>query len=116
MQGMIYTPGSDAEKSIDAATAISNGTVKAMNTCRQVGWDIISAGTITDGTVKIESASTADYSGTWFELDTLEVVDLDGGDAYHGTYPGPLAFVRGRIHDTVTGGGTITVRINGLLG
>src|SRR5262245_58805236 len=97
MQGMIYQPGTDAEISLSAVTATGAGNVKAMNTCRQVGWDIIGAGTITDGTVKIESAATADYSGTWNELDSLEVVDLNGGAVYHGTYPGPLAFVRGRV-------------------
>lgn len=114
-QGMIYIPGSDAELSLNAATT-GTGSEKAMNTCRQVGWDVIGAGTIASGTVKIESSPTSGASATWNELDSIDASTLTGGAIYHGTDPGPLAFVRARISANIVGGGSVTVRINGLNG
>jgi len=67
--------------------------------------------------MKIETnAESPSYSGTWHELDSIDLTTLTGGAAYHGTYPGMLAWVRARLSANVTGGGTTTARLNGLLG
>lgn len=116
MVGYKYTPGSDAELSLDTVTT-GTGSVKALNDCRQCNWLFVGAGTISGGTVKIESAAAPDYAGTWNELDSLTAADLTGGAASGGTYPMPPGgFVRARVSSNITGGGTVTVRINGLLG
>ncbi len=116
MVGYKYSPNSGADISLDAVTT-GTGSVKALNDCRQCNWMFIGAGTITGGTVVVESATAIDYAGTWNELDTLTASDLSGGKATGGTYPMPPGgFVRGRVSSNITGGGTITVKINGLLG
>lgn len=115
MLGTKYIPGSTDELSLNAVTT-GTGTEHPMNDCRQVGWDVVGAGTISGGTVKIESAPTSSYSGTWNELDSVDASTLTGGAVYHGTYPGPLSFVRARVSSNITGGGSITVRFNGLMG
>ncbi len=115
MQGTKFRPGEDAELSLSAATT-GTGTEKAFNDCRQVAWDLIGAGTISGGTVKIESAPTSGYAGTWNELDSFDATAVTGGATLHNNYPGPLAFVRARVSSNITGGGTISVRFNGLLG
>jgi hypothetical protein len=115
MQGTKYIPGSEAELSLDAVTT-GTGTEHPFNDCRQVGWDVLGDGAIADGEVTIESAPYSGYAGTWNQLDVIDATTLTGGAAYHGTYPGPLAFVRGRVSDNITGGGDVTVRLNGLLG
>lgn len=111
-----FAPSSDDALSLNAATT-GIGTVKPLNDCRQIVWDVEGAGTIAGGTLKIESnANSPSYSGTWNELDSIDLTTLSGGKAYHNTYPGMLAFVRARLSINVTGGGSVTVRINGLLG
>jgi hypothetical protein len=111
-----FTPGSDAEVSLEDSTT-GTGRPIAFNDCRQVNWLIIGAGTISGGAVVIESAHAQDYSGTWNELDNLDATTLSGGKLYGNTFPMPPgAFVRIRISSDITGGGTIEGRVNGLLG
>lgn len=102
-------------KSLDAATT-GTGTVVAFNDCRQIFWTVEGAGTISGGTVVIESAASADYAGTWNELDSVTASSLTGGAAYTNTTPATGGgFVRARITFDITGGGSVTVRLNGLL-
>jgi hypothetical protein len=111
-----FTPGDIAELSLNQ---VATGTGKAIpfNTCRQVNWLIEGAGTIDGGTVVIECAHAQDYSGTWKELDSIDATTLTGGALDGNTFPMvPGGFVRGRISETITGGGVISVRLNGLLG
>lgn len=116
MVGSKFPPSSDDSLSLSAATT-GTGTTKAMNDCRQISWDVAGAGTISSGTLKIETNSESpSYTGTWHELDSIDLSTLTGGVAYHGTYPGMLAWVRARLSANVVGGGTVTARINGLLG
>lgn len=115
MVGHAYQPGSDAEKSLDAATT-GTGTVKALNHCRQVEWRIDYSGTVSGGTIVIEYAHSGDYAGTWSLLDTITAANLSAGTEGFGTYPGLCPFVRARVTSNITGGGNITARINGLLG
>lgn len=111
-----FTPGSDAEVSLEDATT-GTGRALAFNDCRQVNWIIVSEGTISAGTVVIESAHAQDYAGVWNELDSLDATTLDGGKAYGNTYPMPPGgFVRARISSNITGGGSISARLNGLFG
>lgn len=111
-----YTPGSNAEISLEDATT-GTGAAKSFNDCRQVNWLIEGEGTINAGTVIVESAHAHDYAGTWNELDTVNAADLTGGKLSGNTYPMPPGgFVRARIGVPIAGGGTITARLNGLQG
>jgi hypothetical protein len=111
-----FSPTDPASISLNGVTT-GTGTVKAFNDCRQVNWIIEGSGTIDGGVIKIECAASVDYSGTWHELDSVNAVDLTGGGAYGNTFPMvPGGFVRARISENITGGGTVVVRLNGLLG
>lgn len=112
-----FSPSGPASISLNEATAEAAGVALPFNDCRQVNWLCEGEGVIDGGVVIIESAHASDYSGTWNELDSIEAVTLTGGELYGDTYPMPPgAFVRGRIAEEITGGGSVTVRINGLLG
>jgi hypothetical protein len=111
-----FPPGSDASISLEDATT-GTGRALPFNDSRQVNWLIEGIGAISAGTVVIESAHLDDYSGAWNELDNFDAVALDGGKLYGNTYPMPPGgFVRARIGDDIEGGGSVTVRLNGLLG
>lgn len=111
-----FSPGDTASVSLSAATS-GTGSVKAFNDCRQVNWIAEGSSTIDGGVVKIECAASASYSGTWHELDSIDAITLTGGAAYGNTFPMvPGGFVRARISSSITGGGSVTVRLNGLLG
>jgi hypothetical protein len=111
-----FSPGDFASISLNAVTT---GTGKAIpfNDCRQTNWLIQGEGTISAGTVVIESAHAFDYSGTWNELDVVDATTLTGGKLSGNTFPHvPGGFVRARIGDDIEGGGTITAYLNGLRG
>jgi hypothetical protein len=112
-----FPPNSPSSLSLSAVTAVGAGSVIPFNDCRQANWLVEGAGTITNGTVIIESAHAADYSGTWNELDSIDASTLSGGKLYGNTFPHvPGGFVRARVSVQIDGGGNITVRLNGLLG
>ena len=111
-----FSPGDSASISLNAATT-GTGTAIPFNDSRQVNWLVEGAGTIGGGTVVIESAHAHAYAGTWNELDSVDASTLTGGALYGNTFPHvPGGFVRARISSNITGGGTITVRLNGLRG
>jgi hypothetical protein len=111
-----FSPRDPASISLNQVTT-GTGEPKAFNDCRQVNWLIQGEGTINGGTVIIECAHASDYSGTWKELETVDATLVDGNKLEGNTFPMvPGGFVRGRIGSNITGGGTITVRLNGLLG
>ena len=115
MVGNKFNNSTDAgSKSLDAVTT-GTGTAIPFQDCRQVGWFVTTSGTISGGTIIIEHAPTADYAGTWYQLDSIAATDADTGAGGLGTFPGPLQFVRARISSNITGGGNVTVRLNGLL-
>jgi len=106
-------------RSVDAATATTaTFTPIAVHQCRQFGWIVTGAGTVTGGTLLIEASDEYDYTGTWQLLDTLAFATTALTDAkYIANYPNPFGgFIRGRISGTVTGGGTVTVDIQGIVG
>lgn len=111
-----FSPGNNASVSLNAVTT-GTGSVIAFNDCRQVNWLIIGSGTISSGIVVIESGYAQDQPGGWNELDSIDASTLNGGLSTGGTYPAPPGgFVRARISSDITGGGNISVRLNGLLG
>lgn len=111
-----FSPGDEASISLNAVTT-GTGRAIAFNDCRQVNWLVEGGGTIGAGTVVIESAHAQDYSGTWNELDSVDASTLSGGKLYGNTFPHvPGGFVRARIGSNITGGGSVTVRLNGLMG
>lgn len=113
--GMKFRPTATDNISLDAVTT-GTGTPIAMQDCRQISWTVKGAGTVSGGTLKIECADTQDYSGTWQELDSLDLSSPVLSDSlYQSTYPGSVGgFFRGRVSSDVTGGGTVTVSFNGL--
>lgn len=104
-------------RSLDAVTS---GTGKAVpvHQCRQFSWVVTGAGTVTGGTLLIEVSDVEDYTGTWQEVDTLPFATTALTNAkYISTFPNPMGcFVRGRVSAAVTGGGNITVDIQGITG
>ena len=116
MVGKKFVPSTQSDAiSLNAATT-GTGTAISFHDCRQVDWLVVGAGTISGGTIVIECAAAADYAGTWFELDSITASSLTGGAATGGTYPDPPGgFVRARVSFNVTGGGSVTVYLNGLL-
>lgn len=110
--GYKFNPGDPEGASLNAATT-GTGRAIPMQECRQIIWTIEGVGTVTGGTVVIETADTVDYSGTWYELDSISPTS---NAAFAGTYPAASSgFVRARVTSNITGGGSVTVRINGLI-
>ena len=111
-----FSPGDSASISLNAATT-GTGTAIAFNDCRQVNWLLEGSGTISGGTVVIESAHARDYPGVWNPLDEIDMSTLSGGKLYGNTFPHvPGGFVRARISATIQGGGNGTIRLNGFIG
>ncbi len=114
MQGNKYRIGSADAQSLTEATT-GTGTVKALNDCRQVWWIVTGNGTISDGTLVIETSNVQDYSGTWNEWDSIDLTTLTGGEKYWNSQPtSGGGFVRARVSETVAGGGSVSCEINGL--
>lgn len=109
---------SDGETSLSAATS-GTGSVKAVHGARQVDWYIQAIGACTGGVVVFEhNEVSASYAGTWDPMDSVDfsVTPLTDAVRAAGTFPGDLKFTRWRITSAITGGGSITARINGLKG
>lgn len=111
MVGYKFKP---AQPEAASLTAVTTGTGRAipMQDCRYTVWTVEGSGTITGGTVLIETADTMDYAGTWHALDTVSAA---AGAYNKGIDAAGAGFIRARVSSNVTGGGNITVRINGLL-
>lgn len=115
--GLKYRPTDDSNISLNAATS-GTGTAIALHDCRQYAGHLTGTGTVTGGVVVFESAPTQDYSGTWNELDSIDFSVAPLTDkTYQNSGPGGYGgFYRWRITSAVTGGGTITARVNGIRG
>lgn len=119
MQGLKFTPATGWASSIPAGSTSGTGSVIALQDCRQVAYTLTGAGTVTGGVVKFESSDSESYAGTWFEIDSIDFSSQALTDAKWQAPPFPAGlggFYRLRISSNVTGGGTITGTINGLLG
>lgn len=119
MQGLKFTPATGWATSLPASSAgTASGTAIALHDCRQVAYTLTGSGTVTDGVVKFESSDTADYAGTWYEIDSIDFSSQTLTDAKWQAPPFPAGlggFYRLRISSAITSGGTITGTINGLL-
>lgn len=113
--GYKFKPGDFEGASLSAATT-GTGRPISMQECRQTFWTIEGTGTISGGTVVVETADRQDYAGTWHALDTVTASNLTGDKSYvNSTVGAASGFLRARISTDIAGGGTITVRINGLI-
>ena len=115
MAGTIGYKFKPADPEGASLNAVTTGTGRAipMQECRQIIWTVEGNGTVSGGTVVIETSDRMDYTGTWHELDS---VTPSSNAAYQNTYPAAASgFVRARVSSNITGGGTVTVRINGLI-
>lgn len=119
MQGLKFTPATGWAVSLPAGSiAAASGTVVALHDCREVAYTLTGSGTVTGGVVKFESSDEADYAGTWMEIDSIDFSTqaLTGAKWQAPPFPAGLGgFYRLRISSDVTGGGSITGKINGLL-
>src|SRR5262245_19302567 len=103
--------------SLNAVTASGPGVAIPVNDSRQVTWLIKGAGTISGGTVIIETADDQHYLGQWNQLDSINATEVSGGKLTGNTWPMPPGnFIRGSIGDPITGGGNISVIFDGLQG
>jgi hypothetical protein len=110
--GYKFKPADPEGASLNAATT-GTGRAIPMQECRQIIWTVEGNGTISGGNVIIETADSQSYAGTWYELDSVAPTS---GAAYTNTYPAASSgFVRARVSSNITGGGSVTVRINGLI-
>jgi hypothetical protein len=84
-------------------------------TAKDVTFWFTSEGTTSGGTILLEEADLASYTGTWSLLATQAASGFTGGAklAVH-IRLGSGAFVRARISSAITGGGTATVTLTGL--
>lgn len=114
--GLKYRPTDDSNISLNAATT-GTGTAISLHDCKQYGEDLKGTGIVTGGVVVFESAPTQDYSGTWNELDEIDFSVTPLTDSsYQASGPcGYGGFYRWRVTSDITGGGTITGRVNGLM-
>lgn len=110
MAALLTPPGF---ASLSAATT-GTGEPLATNSCKQATWSVETSGTVSAGTIVIEQASSRSYAGTWYLLDTIDAANAAAGTEGYGTFPGVVDFVRARITSNITGGGTVTVYLNGL--
>lgn len=111
-----FLPGDPAAITLNAATS-GTGTAIAFNNVGRLLYVAEGTGTISGGTILIESADSATYSGTWIQLASISASSLTGGaSAGDNLNAPPGTFVRGRISSNITGGGTVTVRLNGIYG
>ena len=72
---------------------------------------VIGAGTISSGTLILETADSLNYSGTWSPIYTVTCSDVSAGkQKYIGiTGPNGYGFLRVRLSVDVGGGGTVAV-------
>jgi hypothetical protein len=116
--GMKFRPTDDTNISLNAATS-GTGVAISLHDCKQYGEDLTCTGTVTGGVVVFESAPTQDYSGTWNQLDSIDFSTVSpalSDSNYQASGPcGYGGFYRWRVTSAITGGGTITARVNGLL-
>lgn len=73
-----------------------------------------SEGTTSGGNLKIEESDLPSYTGTWSEIHTQAASGFTGGAklCVH-VELGAGLWVRARVSDAITGGGTATVTISG---
>lgn len=95
---------------IQTAATTGNGTAyDCRGEAANLGFYIVPAGSISNGTVQLETADTTTYSGTWYPL--VPLVTLAAGVCTYITYEGVMNAVRARIVSDVSGGGTVSVRL-----
>ena len=69
------------------------------------------SGTISGGTILIEEASSASYSGTWSILATVAGTDLTANKGIAVHIDGIFGTLRVRVSSALTGGGTVAATI-----
>ena len=99
---------------INAGTS-GSGTAISMHNCRQVQWTVEGTGTISAGSLNVRSAASSANTATGNILDTIDCTTLSGGGTVQGTWPGPIQWMNGDFATPVSGGGSVTLRFNGLL-
>lgn len=114
MLGKKWIPDSSVNATINNTTT-GTGRALPVNDCRQAEWFTVYVvgAEPTSGSIIIEHAPSADYAGVWNLLDQFLAADVVAGTGGYGTWPGPIAFVRGRF--ATAADQAVTVYINGLL-
>lgn len=93
-------------------TAATTGNGNAWNFRGQsgeYGFSIQPTGTITAGAVQFEEGPTEAYSGTWAPIDGP--ITVQNGQLTTHKVSGSYQWVRARISTEVTGGGSVTVKV-----
>lgn len=88
---------------------VTTGTGTALYLCggKIATFYLTATGTVSAGKIQIESATTADFSGTWSPIVAEQTLVTD--KCLTVVYSGPLLWVRARVSTNVTGGATATV-------
>lgn len=94
-------------------SAVTTGTGTAVSAARadEHAFYITGSGTISAGAVQIETAPTADYSGTWAPLGAPVTVTAACALL---SFSGALDFIRARVTTNIAGGGSVSVDYNGV--
>jgi hypothetical protein len=104
--------------SLSAATADETlGTPLNARGMEYISAYVEGTGTISGGVITIEEASyeaSTTYAGTWSELETVDASMVTGGAqlAVH-LQPGAYGFIRARVSTAITGGGSVSVYLEG---
>lgn len=93
----------------NAATTGNGNEVNCFGHGGEYTLTVVGTGTISAGEVQWEQSPTSGYSGTWAPLGPA-ITPLSG-QVLTQTVSGPLAYVRARISQDLTGGGTVTVKM-----
>lgn len=96
---------------LQSAATTGNGSVfDARSSCGTYVLEVEASGTISGGSVQFEHARSASYTGTWAPIGTAitPVTNALVTQSVTGAYRA----VRARIASNITGGGSVTCRVN----
>lgn len=97
---------------LDTATVDETSGVRDMSAYDQIVTYVTGTGTISAGNLAIEEAATPGYTGTWSNITTVDLTGVDSNACLAVHFDqGAYRFVRWRLSDAVTGGGSVSVTV-----
>lgn len=95
---------------LQSAATTGNGTpVDCRGLSGEYSFSIEPSGTVSGGAVQFEEAPDVSYGGTWAPIG--DAVSPATGTLFTMKVAGNFRAIRGRISSDITGGGSVTVRV-----
>jgi hypothetical protein len=95
----------------NAATTGNGNAANLMGMSKNITFFIEGSGTITGGTISLESARTKDYTGDWSVIQSVNATDVNSDAVKAVHVVGNFLAVRARISSDITGGGNVSVEL-----